>query len=240
MAKYCVSPPEIDEKHLLMYLDGEADDQTSTHLKRCSYCRERAADLDRFQKRLTRQIYRVTCPPSIELGQFHQRMLPASQKLIIAQHVSQCPHCTRELAELEKFLSRLEPSTGLQAPLRTIIARLIGREGPGQDANDPHLAPLFAGLRGGEEPFIFHAENIRIVIDVQKDAEQPELKVIIGLVTGLESGEFIVQASQAGQIIATSRINQIGNFLIPHLKSGIYELTLLGSSLEIRILSFTV
>lgn len=240
MAKYCVSPPEIDEKQLSIYLDGEADEQTSVHLKQCSYCRERAEALDRFQKRLTRQIYRVTCPPSIELGEFHQRTLPASQQLIIAQHVSQCPHCTRELAELEKFLSRLEPSTGLQNPIKIMIAQLIGREGSDQDSNVPHLAPLFAGLRGGEEPFVFHAENIQIVIDVQKDAEQPELKVIMGLVMGLESGEFIVQASQAGQIIATSRINQIGNFLIPHLRSGIYELTLLGSSLEIRILSFTV
>src|SRR5690554_8125320 len=99
----CALPPELDDKALFRYLDGEADSETLVHLERCAYCRERAATLDHFQKRLTGRLYRIDCPQPITLAEAKLGTLSDSERLVIEQHVRNCPHCTREIAELETF-----------------------------------------------------------------------------------------------------------------------------------------
>jgi len=241
LSKECVSPPELDDKHLLIYLDGEADRETAFHLQRCLYCRERAEALDRFQKSLTSRVYRATCPPPVELGQYHLRMLRAPQMLIVAQHVRECPHCAREVAQLEGFLSDLTPQPGLFEPVKVLIARLFSGTEPGQGSDGSLLDPAFAGLRGeGEEPFIYQAENVRIVIEVQDDVEQMGLKTLLGLVTGLEKNEFTIQVSQGDEVIAATSVDEIGNFIISHLSPGHYKLILSGPNMEIHVQSLPV
>jgi hypothetical protein len=63
---------------------------------------------------------------------------------------------------------------------------------------------------------------------------------LLGLVTGLESGGFTIQARLAGEIVATAPVDEIGNFIIPLLAPGLYELTLIGASIEVRIQSLPV
>ena len=237
----CVFPPELEDKQLLAYLDDhKANQETARHLEKCPYCREKAAALDRLQKRMTTRLYRITCPPPIELGEYHLQMLPASQRLVIGQHLRECPHCAREISQLEEFME-LAPQPGLLKSVKVLIARLVGGQKGDQDFMDSPLAPAFAGLRGeGEEPFIYQADDVQIVIEVQDDVEQIGLKMLLGLVTELKSKGFIMQASQEGQLIASSSIDENGNFLIAHLAPGLYELTLLGLETEIRIQSFLV
>jgi hypothetical protein len=237
----CVTPPELDDKQLLAFLDErETHQEIARHLEKCSHCREKAAALDRLQKRMTSRLYRITCPPPIELGEYHLQMLPASQRLVIGQHLRECPHCAREISQLEEFME-LAPQSSLLKSVKVLIARLVGGQTGDQDFTDSPLAPAFAGLRGdGEEPFIYQADDVQIVIEVQDDVEQIGLKILLGLVTGLKSNGFIIQASQEGQIIASSSIDENGNFLIAHLVPGLYELTLLGSETEIHIQSFFV
>ena len=58
--------------------------------------------MDHIEQALTAQLYRITCPSSEELGEYHLHMLPAEQTTAVAQHLRTCPHCTRELAELKR------------------------------------------------------------------------------------------------------------------------------------------
>ena len=126
MATNCVFPPELDDLQLLKYLDDpNADLETARHIEKCSYCRERAKALAHFQKNLISRLYRSTCPSSFELGEYHLRKLPANQRLVIAQHIRECPHCARELSELEGFLSELAPPPGLLEPIQVLFARLM-------------------------------------------------------------------------------------------------------------------
>jgi len=122
----CISPPELEADQLLTYLDGEADQGTISHLEDCEYCREKANSLARLQDRLSSRLYRITCPSSLELGEYHLRILPPSQMLIVAQHVRECPHCGRELAGLEAYLAEPAPPPGLLEPARVLIAQLVG------------------------------------------------------------------------------------------------------------------
>ena len=105
----CTSPPELNDRELLTYIDGEADREVVAHLERCPHCRERARRLARLQGRLTAQLYRVTCPSSQVLGEHQLGILPPVEAEAIARHVASCPHCAREVAQLGDYLNELAP-----------------------------------------------------------------------------------------------------------------------------------
>lgn len=227
----CITSPALDDIQIISYVEGEADDKTIAHIKKCPYCAERANTLTLFQKRMRARLYRSTCPSSMELGDYHMGLMSASQELVIAQHVRGCPQCRRDITELEKFLSVPDVQSDLAGKAKLLFAQLVGS---GE-------APTFGALRGTDgEPFIFQADNVRIVIDIQDDVEQMGLKTLVGLVTGLETNEFTIQVSQGEQMIATTSVDEIGNFIISHLTPGHYRLILSGPNMEIHIQSLPI
>jgi hypothetical protein len=238
----CITSPMLDDTQILRYVEGEADDAIVAHIQNCPYCAERASQMALFQNRLRARLYRSTCPSSMELGDYHLGLLPKPQELVIAQHVRECPLCRREVAELKNFMDDTTLEVGLLGAAQVLIARLIGGEDMGQESTELTSAPSFGGLRGGEgeEPFIYQAGNVRIVIEVQDDVEQMGLKTLLGLVTGLETNEFTIQVSRGDQVIATTSVDEIGNFIIPHLAPSHYKLILTGPNMEIHIPSLPV
>jgi hypothetical protein len=237
----CITSPALDDTQIISYIEGEADAAVVSHIKECAFCRERANRWTLLQNGLKKQLYRVSCPTSMELGDYHLRLLPAPQALIVAQHVRECPLCRREVAELEDFLAEPTPQPSFLGSIKTLIASLVSGPGMDQDHADLSSAPAFGGLRGeGEEPFIYQAGQIRIVIEVQDDVEQMGLKTLLGLVTGLETNDFRIQVSQGDQAIATTSVDEIGNFIISHLSPSHYQLILSGPNMEIRVQSLPV
>jgi hypothetical protein len=239
----CVSPPELDDGELLTYVDGEADRRVVAHLEQCPHCREKARRLARFQGRLTRQLYRITCPSPLELGEYHLGMLSTAQAETVAEHLVGCPHCAREVAQLEGYLAELESSLKpnllkqVKQRVRVLIAHLISGDSEGDWMRQPAFAPAYAGIRGeGEEPLIYQADDIQVVVQAQEDAEQPDRKTILGLVIGLVEGqELKAHLWRSGQRIATVPVDESGNFVIPGLTPGGYELILSGPEVEIHI-----
>jgi len=169
------------------------------------------------------------------LGDYHLGLLAPSQAVTVAQHLRECPHCAREVAQLRDYLRELAPEPGPLEQVKTLIARLVGGRGADQGYGELAPAPAFAGLRGEqEEPYIYQADHIQIGIEVQDDTELPNRKVLLGLITGLESRGFMIRLSQAGQIVTSALVDETGIFFIPHLAPGHYELTLTGPEIEIR------
>jgi len=235
----CEFPPELSDSQLLTYLDGEDDNDLKSHLKGCPYCRDRARRLANLQNRLVSRLYRLTCPSSMELGDYHLRMLPANQALVVAQHLRECPHCAREVSQLGSYLSDLTSETNLPGKVNAIIAQLIHGGSSAQDSGVSD--PAFASLRGGDdEPFIYQADHVQIAIEVQEDVEQPGRRILLGLITGLKSNGFMMEAYQEEKIVATTFVDEIGNFIFSHFSPETYELILLGPDTEIRIQSFIV
>jgi hypothetical protein len=176
----------------------------------------------------------------MELGDYHLGNLPDSQELVIARHLRECVLCRREVAYLEEYLKEPSRPSGLLMSVKVLVARLLGG-GSEQEQDISSPSPAFAGLRGeGDEPFIYQADNIRIMIEVQEDAEQMGLKTLLGLVTGLETNDFTIKVSQGDQLIATTSVDEIGNFIISHLSPGYYKLILIGPNMEIHVQSLPV
>lgn len=237
----CIAPPGLEDWQIVSYIDGEADDTVIAHIEQCSFCRQKADQWGVVQKNMRRRLYRHSCPSPMELGEYHLELLPPPQKMVVTQHLRECPVCRREVAQLEKFMQEPTPQPDIIQSVRVLVAKLISGKGVIQDQTGLSLSPVSVDLRGDEdEPFIYQAGNVKIVIDVQDDVEQIGNKVLLGLVTGLESKEFIVQVSKEGETIATASVDEIGNFIISHLIPDNYQVILKGQEVEIHIQSLSI
>ncbi len=231
----CASPPELTDRQLLAYADGEADNQVATHLAQCPYCREKARYLSYWQNQLTAKLYRMTCPSSIELGDYHLGLLPTAQTVSVAQHVSDCPHCQREVAQLRDYL-RGELAPALEADpmarVKVLIARLVGGLGePGPDGG-PALAPVLAGIRGeAKGPLTLEADGLLIVLDIQPAAEGRV--TILGQVAADDQDHWTgasVELRQGGARQMTATIDDLGAFRCEGLPPGPTEILISPSS----------
>jgi hypothetical protein len=238
----CVSPPELDDSALLAFTDGNADDRVVAHIERCPHCRERAEYLAHLQNRMTAELYRIECPPSIELGEFYLGLLSGGQAAAIAQHLSTCPHCTREGAQLEQYLAELArahdsmPLQRIKDRVKTVVAQLIQGAGALDGWETPSPTPAFATVRGEQQaPQLYQAEEVQVVIGLQEDAARPGHKVVLGLVMGMDLGDVEAHVWQSSRLILTTQVDDLGNFVISDLAPGRYELILSGPEIEIHI-----
>lgn len=207
----------------MAFLDGEADQNLMLHLQQCSYCRERVETLKREQKRLTSHLFRISCPSSTELGEYHLRMLPSDQMLMISQHLRHCPYCNREIGQLKEFLTDL--ASGLEGgPLvktKLLIAQLVS----GQGASCPAGEPSFA-LRGESEgPMTFEVGGILIVIDIQK-ASDGKLNILGQVATDQQDDwtDAAVKLHQKDQPERNTAVDDLGAFRFEDLLLGTMDL----------------
>ena len=232
----CVSPLEPDDGELLAYVDGEAGPDLVAHIDRCPHCRQRAARLARLQNRLTAGLYRMACPTTEELGEYHLGALSPDRAAAVARHLTECPHCTRELAQLQEYLGELASELEF-SPLervRVLVAQLVFGEQGVPGVGRP--APAYAGVRGEEEgPLLYHADDAQIALEVQDDAGQRDRKLLLGLVTGLETRQLEAHLWRGDEPIITVPVDELGNFVIAGLVPGRYELILSGPAVEIHI-----
>jgi hypothetical protein len=237
----CISPPGPADIDLLAYLDGEPDDRVVAHLAQCPHCRERAQGLARLQGYLTARLYRFDCPPAAELGEYHLGLLSSDQAAAIVSHLALCPHCAAEIAQLEGYLADLAPDLdrGLLERAAGHIRVLVARALKGGVSLDVLVqpAPALAGLRGDEgDSLIYEADEAQVVIEFHRDPDQPERMTILGLVVGLDDPHQLeAHLWHADQRVTSVTVEDLGNFAIPGVSPGSYELILGGPEVEIHI-----
>jgi anti-sigma factor ChrR (cupin superfamily) len=238
----CATPPQPDDTRLLSFLDGEIDLTVQAHIEQCPYCRQRATQLAALQGRLLAGLYRAVCPTPDELGDYDLGLLPADQALAVTQHLAECPHCTREIAQLQAFLTDLSPAqeterarTGepsLLELMRDRVQVLIAQLVPG--GSGPALA--LAGVRGQEQDSrVYQAGGVEVVIGVQPDVAQPDRGSILGLVIGLTGAELQATLWQGNRQIAVALVDELDSFVLSSIAPGVYQLVLSGPDLELTI-----
>jgi len=233
----CAFPPELDEAQLLAHGDGTADPTVVEHLQGCAYCRARAERLAQLNRSLGAALYRLDCPSSIELGEYHLDLLLPERQHAVRSHLHTCPHCARELRQLAVFAEALAPDLepSLVEGVKVLIARLISGLSPGT-AWAPALAPAGAGLRG-EEPgvAVYQADGIQITLEVQPDPDSPAQRAVLGMVTGLETAGWQVHLRRDDRPVASAPLDELGNFHLAGLEQGRYDAVLASAQLEVHL-----
>jgi hypothetical protein len=223
---------------LLAYLDGEADQKVAAHLEQCPHCRDRAQRLGRLQERMRAEMYRIVCPTPLELGEYHLGVLADAQAKVVAKHLKECPHCSREVSQLKTYLGELSGDLAFSPAerIRVLVARLMRAGGRTDPLGPPAMAPAFAGLRGEEDgPRLYQAGEAQVDIEIQDDAMRGDRKTLLGLVTGIDTSELVAHLWLADQHVGEVPVDELGNLVIPSLVPGSYELIFSGPEVEIHI-----
>lgn len=196
--------------------------------------------MNSIDKKLSSYLYRIDCPSSQDLGEYHLKMLPAEQMGTIRQHLQTCPHCTKEIAQLETYLNELAPDLdySFQERVKIWIARLLPSGLEGGLASGAR--PAFA-LRGESDgPLMFEAGSYQLTLEVQDDPSNPGLRTILGLVIGGVETLQKVELWQDGRSVQETTIDELGNFVFAGVQPGSYDLILSQMAAEIHVQAFTV
>ena len=179
-------------------------------------------------------LYRITCPDSATLGNFHLGLLPGNEATTISAHLAICPHCTQEVSQLEVFLA--ETAASLEPTPAERIKVWIAKRLPGGGQTRAMLGtPAFA-MRGGDTgPLMYEAGDAQLSLEVQDDPEHPGRKSILGLVLGIETDDVEAKLIKDDEVVTAVLLDPIGNFTFSNLDPGNYELNVSGPPIEIHV-----
>jgi hypothetical protein len=229
----CISQPSLDEGQLVSYIDGGADDSVVTHIAQCPYCQNRVGQLARLQNRLRARLFRAHCPSAMQLGDYHLGLLPASQALMVAQHVRGCPHCRREVQQLGMYLKDLQSPIGVVEAIQVLVAKLVN----GSSETGLHsMTPALRGHRKG--PLQFAAEGVLIVLDILPASEGK--MNILGQLAADNQDNWTgaqVELRQGDMIQFSTQVDDLGAFRAENIPSGLKELRITPESKSIVVVS---
>ena len=172
---------------------------------------------------LTTIFYRLSCPEPESLGDYHLKRLSPGERLIVARHLRDCPHCAREL---EMYASPDEETEGALDKLRGLISHVLWAT----PSASHRLAPV---LRG--DPYtqrIYQAEGVQIALDVQPATSGYRRQRLLGQVEPINMMTD-VELWHESEVLASSAVDGEGFFSFDRLKPGAYTLCLHSNEMEV-------
>lgn len=187
-----------------------------------------------LESQLQDKLYRVDCPEPLELGEYRLEMLPEQRRETVREHLRICPHCQRELASLDDWLADLKADLepGLAERVRIWIAERL--------SGGTSLTPAF-GLRGDSgagRVYDYQAGEAQITIEVQENSHGR--KVLLGLILGVNPQGLAAALWQQGELLQQAPVDELGNFVIPDVAAGEYDLIVSRPDEEYHLQSLQV
>jgi len=171
---------------------------------------------------LTAVFYRLSCPAPETLADYCTRQLPPGQRLVVARHLRDCPHCAREL---EMYAAADGEAEGPFDRLRDLVSRVSWAT-----LALASLSPLaLRGISAGQQ--VYQAGDTRIVLELRPATTGYHRWRLLG---GVEpSGAATeIELWQESQVRASIRTDDEGYFSFDRLKPGVYSLCLRGDGTE--------
>jgi hypothetical protein len=232
VSENCIDPAEIQIGDLAAFADGTAEGPVAEHIRRCPACRAQVDGLAEIQAALAATLYRHGCPEAGQLIAYQHAELEGNEKLVVAQHVRQCPHCARELAGLAR-----EERAGLFDRVRDRIEVLVATLTP--------PVPSAAVVRDGpgglcRKQQVYRVGEIDIIVSQEPAAREPGLWELSGLVhVGGEVPETIggsrVELYRGEGLVGITTVSRRGRFAFSQVEPGSFDLALLWEGREVRL-----
>jgi hypothetical protein len=226
----CINPAEIQEGDLMAYVDGVASRLVVTHVRRCPACARQASELSGLQALLMANLNRCSCPAPDQLIAYHQAELQGSEKLVVAQHLRQCPHCARELATLARD-ERESLGERIGAALRVLAAAPA--------SSHAQMAPVRDGAGPARAmPQVYRAAEIEFILTLRLSATHPHQQDLSGLMhiggqVPKTIGGAKVELYRDEGLIAIAHISSRGHFTFAAIDPAEYDLCMLWEDREI-------
>ena len=190
------------------------------------------------EKKMISVMYRAFCPESTELGEYQLGLISGERGESIRKHLAECPHCTKELEQLQNYLSSL--SGDIELTLGERVKIWIARQVTGLAPDQLTPAPAYA-LRGNAEGQVtYQAGEAQLTFEIQHDPDTPGKKSLLGLILGIDPADMEAALWQTGEMVAKSSVDELGNFMLPQLDPGKYDIILSKMDVEIHIQDFEI
>lgn len=249
----CTFPPELTDLQLAMALDGEADATVNAHLAACAHCRARAATLARDEARLRAQLFRRFCPPPDALRDYAFDLLDEDEARTVREHLALCPHCTRETFVDYAELLQAPVAPASDAPLKnvglsSVLERIqfwMAQTFQGAGGLTPALSLRDGGNDGGNDDGVlglFAVGPAQISLELEAVFEQPGRRMLVGLVSGVETTSMEAHLWRDGVLVAMIGVDGTGSFEFADvdLVAGVYEVLLSSPDVKMRIPDLTI
>jgi hypothetical protein len=188
--------------------------------------------MSELEQRITRTLYRSSCPSSTELGEYHLELLPEDRAAAVRQHLVDCPYCSAEVAQLKAFLREVE--TDLDYSLAEKIQIWIAERIP-QFPDSQEMTPAFA-LRGSERPpQVYRAGEAEVTLEYESDPAQKGKGTLLGLLSGVDPKGLQATLWKAERKVDATTLDELGNFVLDGIEADHYQLILTGESFEIHL-----
>ncbi len=256
-SEFYKSAEQVEDAHLLAYLDGALDAQRhaalTTLLNQAAALRlrQRLRDLAREQVMLAGALRHLCAPTPQMLGEYALGLLSLEEQQALEARMRQYPHLAYEANRLRHALAQITPHAPDSAqparPSRSLSAILMPA-GPGA---------LATGMRGGEMPQrLYEADGTQIILEIQSDAQTNSggstapRHTIVGLVLAAPhmddyqsadggSSAALAQLFEGEELVAQTEVDAAGNFMLPHLPLAVYDLVISDSHTNIFISDLT-
>ena len=210
----------LTDDQLDMLLEGEGQAALASHLKHCTTCRQRLAEIVSQEQVMFRYLHRVTCPTPLMLFEHVTTLTPHAE---IAQYLleEESVLCHQEiaiLAEWEQFPLRVAPARAKrQFSLPRIIANLIPQK---RLAIIRTMAPCPIS--------VYDAGDLILSFDCLPSMTQAGRKALHGVLLPLYDDVtryegFMVRLSQNGTVVGESDLSSYGGFVFEELTKGNYR-----------------
>ena len=228
----CSQPPPLRDDALSDALDGIAAPEVLAHLAGCAACAERLDAARAVEERLTGTLYRWDCPPPDRLAEYASTRLPPGTASALAEHLAVCALCSRELEDFKQF-QIAEPPASDPPPVLP----------PAQPHPGILFAQIVAGagavLRGaGPEPIMAEANGVTIFLDLQP---RPDGRAALqGQLVANDQDVWesaLVEIRQAGALVATAIVDDLGSFACEALPPGVFDLRIAAPNGRMLVLA---
>lgn len=230
-----------DEELISFALDDEAlPSEANNHLQQCEICQKRLARYKQTNTYLLTHLYRSQCPSGQELSLYCADLVSEEDRIRIANHVLDCPLCTKEVEETRNFFRTLDveqpmPSLYLRPLLHPIFANRVFR-----------TQPQFA-VRGESDssetawPRQYKAETVDLSLHLSFSSKGE--RMLLGIITSIDPDESVeIFEGVASELytalgplgsngdkptpppLLSAHVDDLGNFVFKPVPTGQYVL----------------
>jgi len=229
-------------KQLISYIDSVADPTVREHINGCVDCQRRARELTRSQQRFAAKLTGDDCPNTMNLGEYHLRIMDSADHEALRKHVQGCASC---LSRLNQLAMQMDPSA-------LVKRRSADRGRERTTGTTPFSSAIFypvirqtqmaQGLRGAatrsesspaQSTLLDYTIDLgKISIRLARSAANSNLVDITGLMLGVQApfSKVNLLVADSEHEIAFVPVNQLGGFSIEGVLSGEYDLELVVES----------
>ncbi len=210
------------------------------HLEQCATCQQRLAAYIRLDDALVARFYRRFCPSGMQISLYCEDLLPADERVRIANHILDCPLCAIEVADTRRFMQDAPiVAAGAVSPF-SAMRRVVG-------VLTKQQAQLVTRGEGGNVrenawPRQYRADGIDLSLHLSRASSGEQ--ILLGILTSANStesvemfegaraelyvGSFIADIEQQSvqEPMQRTQVDDLGNLVFNAVPSGDYVLVI--------------